>query len=90
MRARKKYFSISEVSKLTGLSPVKLRYIEKSNHLFKVLKIRDRRYYTNENLRYITEVYQIRTKNIQQGLDRKNNNMIEKIDNILNRFKEFI
>lgn len=90
MSARKKYFSISEISRLTGLSPAKLRYIEKSNQSFKVLKIRDRRYYTQENLRYITELCQSHAKNVQQDVHSKNNNMIEKIDNILNRFKEFI
>ena len=53
----KKYRSIAEVSNITSLTISKLRYIEKSDPVFKVIKIRDRRYYTQENIEYLKEHY---------------------------------
>jgi hypothetical protein len=57
MIVEKKYFSITEVSNLTGLSAHKLRYIEKSNQDFSIIKMRGRRYYTKESISYLKQNY---------------------------------
>ena len=53
----KKYFSISETSKITSLPINKLRYIEKSDPKIKVTNIRKRRYYTRQNIDYIRKYH---------------------------------
>jgi DNA-binding transcriptional MerR regulator len=57
MMLTKKYFSITEVSEITGLPDYKLRYIEKSNNKLKVTKIRGRRYYTSNDIQLIQNEY---------------------------------
>jgi len=53
----KKYFSIAETSILSGLAAHKLRYIEKSDPNIKIIQMRGRRYYTQENIDYIKATY---------------------------------
>lgn len=53
----KKYFSIAEVAQICILPMHKLRYIEKSDRNIKVTKIRGRRYYTDQDIKYIQETY---------------------------------
>ncbi len=86
---RNKYFTISEVSELTGLPPSKLRYIEKFNPLIKTIKVRDRRYYNHQVINYILDMYN-RTK--KRTLDNTHEKIaiIQRIDIILNKFREFI
>jgi DNA-binding transcriptional MerR regulator len=45
-----KYYSISEVSDLFGISQAALRYLEKIIPKFTIRKIRGRRYYSQENI----------------------------------------
>ena len=53
----KKYSSIAEASSITGLSVSRLRYIEKCDRDFKAMKVRDRRYYTLQNIQYLQNKY---------------------------------
>lgn len=61
----RKYYSINEVSKMTGLSVSKLRYAERIIPGFNVHKIRSRRYYTKKNLDQICKSYGIELKNLE-------------------------
>ena len=53
MIAEKKYFSIAEVSEITGLSTHKLRYVEKSDLNLSIIKMRGRRYYKKDTINYL-------------------------------------
>jgi DNA-binding transcriptional MerR regulator len=89
MAIEKKYFSISEVTQETGLASSKLRYVEKSNPLVKVVKIRDRRYYTKETIAYIKKLYS--KNNYTESLAHKNNyNIISRIDILLEQLYKFV
>jgi hypothetical protein len=57
MIAEKKYFSIAEVSEITGLSTHKLRYVEKSDRNLSIIKMRGRRYYTKDTINYLKQSY---------------------------------
>ncbi|MDG1436272.1 MAG: MerR family transcriptional regulator [Rickettsiaceae bacterium] len=92
----KKYFSIAEAAKMTGLPSHKLRYIEKSDPSIKIIKIRERRYYTKNDIDYITKTFSTQaTKNILQDqiskdkiLAKANMNIeiIHKIDQLILKF----
>ena len=43
---------------MSGLAAHKLRYIEKSDPNVEIVKIRERRYYTKDNIDYIKKTYQ--------------------------------
>ncbi len=88
MQAGKKYYSIAEVAKKTGLSAHRLRYIEKSNPIISIVKIRDRRYYTIEAIAYIKKIYS--KSNIHSVSISTDPNMLEKIENLLYRFNKFL
>lgn len=53
----KKYFSISEVSEITGIPLHKLRYLEKSKTDIYIVQIRGRRYYTSTNIESIKHFF---------------------------------
>ncbi len=57
MVIERKYYSINEVSKMTGLSISKLRYAERIIPGFNIHKIRSRRYYTKKNLEHLNKAY---------------------------------
>lgn len=59
MKNEKKYFTIAEVSNLTGLPAHKIRYLEKSNKFLPIITIRSRRYYTTESVDYLLQNYPI-------------------------------
>ena len=86
---RNKYFSISEAAELTGLPPSKLRYIEKFNPLIKTIKIRERRYYNEQAINYIVDMYNSSKKYPPQHSHEKIA-IIQRIDIILNKLREFI
>ncbi len=86
---RNKYFSISEAAELTGLPPSKLRYIEKFNPLIKTIKIRDRRYYNDQVINYILDMYNSAKKSAHHNTHEKIA-IIQRIDIILNKLREFI
>ena len=87
--SRKKYFVISEVEKISGISSSKLRYIEKNDPSVKITKIRDRRYYTAEDLDYIISRYGSEQRMLGTK-DQSHNQIIARIDVVLSRFREFI
>lgn len=49
----KKYYTISEVSKMFNIHAHQLRYIEKIAPNLEVFKLKGRRYYTQENIDFI-------------------------------------
>lgn len=49
----KRYFSIQDVANITGIKPSKLRYLEKNSQDLAVNKIRNRRYYSIEDIEKI-------------------------------------
>lgn len=81
----KKYFSIAETSSLSGLAAHKLRYIEKSDPNIKIIQMRGRRYYTQEDINYIQNTYS--TTPIQTP-SNQTNEIIAKIDKLLAGFKQ--
>ena len=52
----KKYLNISEVSRLTGVKHHVLRFWEKKYKQLKPLKIRNRRYYSENDLKVIDQI----------------------------------
>lgn len=79
MLEAKKYFSIVEVSKFTGLLPHRLRYLEKIDPKIKITYLRGRRYYTKENIDYIQKLYASFAPNI-------NHQYIKRIDDLISKF----
>ncbi|MFK7973244.1 MAG: MerR family transcriptional regulator [Rickettsiaceae bacterium] len=89
MTIEKKYFTIAEVAKLTGLTCNKLRYIEKFNSKINVIKIRERRYYTHDTLLYIQQLYK---NNIAPNLVKtiKADSLIIRIDTLIGKLNAVI
>jgi DNA-binding transcriptional MerR regulator len=86
MLEAKKYFSIMEVSKITGLLQHRLRYIEKTDPNLDVNKIRGRRYYTKENIDYINNIYSTTTIfNFNLEYIKRIDQLILKFIHLLNR-----
>jgi len=83
---KKKYYTITEVSKQTGLSPSRLRHLEQKNTLLKTVKIRDRRYYTNVTLSYILDNY----AQIASSVVNRNQDIVNQIDILLVKFKNIV
>ena len=82
----KKYFSISEVVKMSHISAHKLRYIEKSDPNITVVKIRGRRYYTKDNISYIKQTYSATHANSHQFTNT--DPIIYRIDQLLDKFSK--
>lgn len=64
----KKYYSIKEVSDLTGIPAYKLRYLEKSASKIDVFQVRGRRYYTIGDIDAIKEKFGILDRKAQISL----------------------
>lgn len=75
MRTERRYYSINEISILTGLSLNKLRYAERVIPNFNIHKIRNRRYYTSKNLDQLIKFYNKKGDNLLKE------NLIEKESN---------
>ena len=93
----KKYYTISEVTKLLNIPASQLRYLEKSLSALKVIQVKGRRYYTSENIDLIkaklgkTEpVKNIDIKPLElsasndQMILKQINQLIDKFNNVLN------
>ncbi|NRB11163.1 MAG: MerR family transcriptional regulator [Rickettsiaceae bacterium] len=90
MLKNKKYFLIAEVEEITGLSAHKLRYLEKSLNL-EVRKIRNRRYYTQENINKIKKTLPARiVENNVTDSKLEATNIINKIDDLIDKFSSLI
>ena len=90
----KKYFSISEVSQITGVPVHKLRYLEKSKTGIEVFQIRGRRYYTASDIALINKILEQNNKSGQLNLfvDNKNKprpdlSILTKIDSLIAKFE---
>ena len=95
----KKYFSISEVSQITGIPIHKLRYLEKSKTGIDITQIRGRRYYTSANIESVKRLFN-RDNDLQFNLFSpiaddfaKSNDqlevcsqMVQKIDLLISKF----
>ena len=77
------------MSRTTSLPIHKLRYIEKSDSKIKITKIRERRYYTGQDIDYIKKHYcAVRGSSQSLSPDFENNKfMIAKIDALIGRFR---
>ncbi len=99
--ANKKYFSISEVSEITGLPIHKLRYLEKSKTEMHIFQIRGRRYYTAADIESIKQNSKQGDELIQLNLFTNqnanketasnfslhlNSNIIIRIDSLISKF----
>ena len=94
----KKYFSISEVSEITGFPAHKLRYLEKSKTGMGIFQIRGRRYYTSADIESIKQKFS-REDEFQLNLftsQTENNHptttlhshIVIKIDRLISKFIE--
>lgn len=72
----KKYFSISEACEMCSLAPHKLRYIDKIDKKISIVKIRGRRYYTMENIKYLIKTY----SDIEEPIKKQTSIKIENIE----------
>lgn len=81
----KKYYSISEVSKICNIAMHKLRYIEKSDSNITILKIRGQRYYTKADIDYIRSKI---TANSCNNIDsnQEESDFVLKIDLLIAKF----
>ncbi|PCJ27130.1 MAG: hypothetical protein COA94_04225 [Rickettsiales bacterium] len=82
----KKYFSIAEVTNLTGISQHKLRYIEKIDSNISVIKLRGRRYYTKKNIEHIQAQHSQHAARRDPLEDA--GNMAARIDHLLQKFRD--
>ncbi len=60
----KRYYSISEVTKILEAHDYQLRYLEKISPNFIIYKIRGRRYYTNKDIEFLKNLLQQNNKDI--------------------------
>jgi transposase len=80
----KKYFSIAETARLCDLPMHKLRYIEKSDTNIKITKIRGRRYYTEQDIKYIKSTYSA------ANASKADKSIISQIDQLIGKFSDLI
>lgn len=91
----KKYYSISEISKILQIPTHQLRYLEKTTPKFVVSKIKGRRYYTTENIEFIKSRFIIPTQLSlismpEQSKCDNNLKLTEKIDNLIIKFNSIL
>ncbi len=96
----KKYFSISEVSEITGFPAHKLRYLEKSKTGIGIFQIRGRRYYTSSDIELIKQKFSKEDEfqlnlfpSKTENANRKNpdnsishSNIVIEIDSLISKF----
>lgn len=85
----KKYYSITEVCRETGVPAHKLRYIEKSVPDIQVFKIRGRRYYTQADIYNIKMKFGVQNSPLEFNkivIAKDNNEILSKIDDLLSKF----
>jgi DNA-binding transcriptional MerR regulator len=83
----KKYYSISEVSKIFDIHAHQLRYLEKAVPNFEVHRIRGRRYYTRDNIemmmKFIPGVDGVNIERLQKHYD-----ILRQVDILAGRLRE--
>jgi DNA-binding transcriptional MerR regulator len=83
----KKYYTISEVKKLCGINLHQLRYLEIRFPELVVLKIKGRRYYSQENIEFITLKLPILSE-IDIDNVGQNSDIIKKINSLISKFNQ--
>ncbi|WP_425360046.1 MerR family transcriptional regulator [Candidatus Tisiphia endosymbiont of Ceraclea dissimilis] len=83
----KKYYSISEVTKLLNIHSHQLRYLERMLPNLAIHKIRNRRYYTSQDIEYLKThmANKIVPLELEQPADLLDN-QINKIDYLIKNF----
>lgn len=93
----KKYYTISEVTHILNVRGSQLRYLEKALSTLRVIQVKGRRYYTNENIKIIqsklskievnstseTHTTTSSNNNTHQSILMQVDKLIEKFNNIL-------
>lgn len=82
----KKYYSISEVSKIFNIHAHQLRYIEKIAPDFSVYKVRGRRYYTVDDIEFIKKFIP-GFEGVDISKMQKHYYIIKQIDQLMQKFK---
>lgn len=90
----KKYYSISEVASMFDISASALRYIESREPNLKICKIKNRRYYSQCNIKQIRSIF-IKPKGHQFQSNQHNyllqiNNLIDVFKNVQIDFNKFL
>jgi MerR HTH family regulatory protein len=83
----KKYYSISEVTKLLNIHSHQLRYLERMLPNLAIHKIRNRRYYTSQDIEYLKT--HMANKSVPLELEQPVDlldNQINKIDYLIKNF----
>ncbi|WP_250311996.1 MerR family transcriptional regulator [Rickettsia endosymbiont of Oedothorax gibbosus] len=83
----KKYYSISEVTKLLNIHSHQLRYLERMLPNLAIHKIRNRRYYTSQDIEYLK--IHMANKSVPLELEQPADlldNQINKIDYLIKNF----
>jgi DNA-binding transcriptional MerR regulator len=88
MSSNKKYSSIGEVIKLLNIQAYQLRYLESTLPELTVYKIRNRRYYTNNEIEYLRN-HLAKNKNDKEQpiITKSTTNQVQRIDQLINKFR---
>ncbi len=86
MSSNKKYSSIGEVIKLLNIQAYQLRYLESTLPELTVYKIRNRRYYTNNDIEYLRNHLAKSKGNNVRPINLPAINQVQRIDQLINKF----
>ena len=89
----KKYYTISEVTKILKVAASQLRYLEKTSRVLKIIQLKGRRYYTSQNISFIrsqltkTEIVRnLKTTPITLTYD-SDQKILQQINKLINKFE---
>jgi hypothetical protein len=82
----KKYYTIGEVTRMCRIHLHQLRYLETRFPELIVLKIKGRRYYTNENIEFIKLNIPFLTPVAPEQNLQNSEKMLQKIDDLIYKF----
>jgi len=93
----KKYYTISEVTQILNVQASQLRYLEKALSTLKVIQVKGRRYYTNENIKIIqSKLSKIKINNTSKApttISFNNNtqqSVLMQIDKLIDKFNNLL
>jgi hypothetical protein len=82
----KKYYTISEVTRICRIHLHQLRYLETRFPELILLKIKGRRYYTNENIEFIKLNISFVSNVISETNLQNSEKMLQRIDDLIYKF----
>ena len=89
----KKYYTISEVTKILNIAASQLRYLEKTSSILKIIQLKGRRYYTIQNINFIksqfnkTEIIQnLKSDPVNLFYD-SDEKILQQINKLIGRFE---